>query len=89
MQAVQERGCQKSGRPVAFNISFLNAFGLHSVYEHACNFFANHLDNKLMISVYHDLHVTQCKIACQALGIVEKYVTAPLWRLIVKKEGCV
>ena len=71
-----------------FNVLFLNAASLYSIYEPACKFFENHLDdNKLMASVYHDLNVAQYKIACQALGLIDKYVTGPLWRVIVRKEG--
>ena len=39
-----------------------------------------------MSAVYHDLQVLHFKVACQALSFKDKYVTGPLWRIMVKEK---
>ena len=50
--------------------------------------FLNNLsfDNKLISAVYHDFQVLHFRVACQALGLIDKYVTGPLWRMMVKEK---
>ena len=44
------------------------------------------LDNKLMSSVLYNLEVLQYKVACQEIGLIDKVVTGPLWRMMVKEK---
>ena len=48
----------------------------------SCLFFYEKLydDNKLL--KYYDLHVKSFIFACKALGLINKFVTRPLWRLL-------
>ena len=39
-------------------------------------------DNKLLKAVYFDLQVLSHIAGCRALGLINKFVTAPLWRLL-------
>ena len=41
-------------------------------------------DNKLLSEVHHDLEVTSFLTACRALGMIDKFITGPLWRAISK-----
>ena len=107
---VQERGCEKSGRMVAFstfmkgshniinlplypflgnpfNILFLNGAGAFYLYNYLIGFLDNvSLDNKLMSAAFYDLHFLAYMVACQALGLIDKLVTGPLWRTMVKEK---
>ena len=70
-----------------FNILFLNGAGVFYLYPFLVDFLNNlSLDNKLMSAVYHDLQVLHFRVACQALGLIDKYVTGPLWRMMVKEK---
>ena len=70
-----------------FNIIFLNDAGVFYLYPFLVDFLNNlSLDNKLMSAVYHDLQVLHFRVACQALGLIDKYVTGPLWRMMVKEK---
>ena len=46
------------------------------------------LDNRLLVAVYWDLKVLAFRVGCRVLGLIEKLVTGPLWRITVK-EKCV
>ena len=39
-----------------------------------------------MSAVYHDLQVLYFRVACEALDLIDKYVTGPLWRMMVKEK---
>ena len=70
-----------------FNILLFNGAGVFYLYPFLVDFLNNlSLDNKLMSAVYHDLQVLHFRIACQALGLIDKYVTGPLWRMMVKEK---
>ena len=70
-----------------FNILFLNGARVFYLYPFLVDFLNNlALDNKLMSAVYHDLQVLHFRVACQALGLIDKYVTGPLWRMMVKEK---
>ena len=70
-----------------FNILFLNGAGVFYLYSFLIDFLNNlPLDNKLMPAVYHDLQVLHFRVACQALGLIDKYVAGPLWRMMVKEK---
>ena len=44
------------------------------------------LDNKLMSAEYHDLQVLHFRVACQALSLIDKYITGSLWRMMVEEK---
>ena len=70
-----------------FKIPFLNGAGVFYFYPFLVDFFKNlSLDIKLMSEVYHDLQISHFRVACQALGLIDKYVTQPLWRVMVKEK---
>ena len=70
-----------------FNILFLNGAGVFYLYNYLIEFLDNvSLDNKLMSAAFYDLHVLAYKVACQALGLIDKLVTGPLWRTMVKEK---
>ena len=39
-----------------------------------------------MSMVFHDLQVLPFQVACQALGLIDKLVSCPLWRMMVKEK---
>ena len=39
-----------------------------------------------MSAVYHDLQVLHFRVSCQALSLIDKYVTEPLWKMMVKEK---
>ena len=41
-------------------------------------------ENRLLSAVHHDLGEPAYIIGCRALGLVNKFLTGPLWRLLVK-----
>ena len=70
-----------------FNILFLNGAGVFNLFSYLEEFWNNvSLENKLMAAVFHDLQVLPFKVACQALGLMEKRVSGPLWRMMVKEK---
>ena len=69
-----------------FNILFLNGAGVFYLYSYLVEFLNVSLDNKLMSSVFYDLEVLQYKVACQALGLIDKLITGPLWRMMMKEK---
>ena len=70
-----------------FKIPFLNGAGVFYFYPFFVDFLKNSsLDIKLMSEEYHDLQVLHFRVACQALGLIDKYATQPLWRMMVKEK---
>ena len=63
-------------------IFFLNGVGVFYLYIYLIEF----LDNKLMSATFYDLHVLAYKVACQALGLIDKLVAGPLWRTMVEEK---
>ena len=39
-----------------------------------------------MSAVFHGLQVLHFRVACQALGLIDKFVTGPLWRMMDKEK---
>ena len=67
-----------------FNILFLNGSGVFYLYPFLVDFLNNlSLDNKHISAVYHGLQVLHFRVVCQALGLLNKYVTGLLWRVMV------
>ena len=104
-KSVQDRGCEKSGKPLQFrtflrakgivkvplapfkgnrfNIIFHNSAGLSFLSTELKEFFEEHKqDNLLFKAVHADLGVNQYLAAARALGLIDKLVTGPLWRVI-------
>ena len=70
-----------------FNILFLYRAGVFYLFSYLEEFLNNvSLENKLISAVFHDLQVLPFKVACKALGLIEKLVSGPLWRMMVKKK---
>ena len=68
-------------------IFFLNGVGVFYLYIYLIEFLDNVLlDNKLMSAAFYDLHVLAYKVACQALGLIDKLVAGPLWRTMVEEK---
>ena len=42
-------------------------------------------ENKLLKAVHHDLEVSSVLARCQALWLINKFITVPLWRVLCKK----
>ena len=69
-----------------FNILFVNAAGVYFLYDQLINFFRRiEHNNKLLDAVYCDLVVLSFKIGCRALGLIEKLITGPLWKIMVNE----
>lgn len=70
-----------------FNILFTNAghvyFLRHKIIE-LLNKTSN--SNGLLQSVLHDLETPFFISGCKALGLISKYITTPLWRVIENKD---
>ena len=63
-----------------FNILFYNGAGCYYVFDHLKEFFdVVKGENKLLSAVFHDLQVSYFKAGCRALGLIDKFVTGPLW----------
>ena len=71
-----------------FNILFLNEAGVFYLTNDLKEFFNDiKEDNMLIKAVYHDLQVPHYLAACRALGLIDRFVTKPLWTLLEKKEN--
>ena len=69
-----------------FNILFVNAAGVYFLYDQLINFFRRiEHNNKLLDAVYCDLEVLSFKIGCMALGLIEKLITGPLWKIMANE----
>ncbi|CAC5426314.1 unnamed protein product [Mytilus coruscus] len=77
-KAVQDRGCEKAGKPVQFR-DFLQTQG----QEFIIYFAEEHkTDNRLFTAVTADLRIVSFQAGSRALGIVSKMVTGPMWRFM-------
>ncbi|XP_033114519.1 uncharacterized protein LOC117114998 [Anneissia japonica] len=104
-KSVQERACEKSGKPVQFraflasergkkkvplapfkgnrfNIIFHNGAGVYALLEDLRIFFERvKNDNLLLGAVHADVGVSLFVCGARALGLIDKYVTGPLWKV--------
>nr|XP_054749592.1 uncharacterized protein LOC129255060 isoform X2 [Lytechinus pictus] len=108
-KSIQDRGYEKSGKPVhfraflkergktlvplapfkgnRFDILFHDGGGVYYLRHDLKDFFADHREDYLLIKALDsDLNVPQFLTGCRALGLVNKFVTAPLWRVLEGKE---
>ena len=67
-----------------FNVVFTNGARVFYLYQHIVNFLTKSLGtpNRLMKAVLDD---ASCKVyvaGCKALGLIDKHITGPLWRIL-------
>ena len=62
---------------------FYNGGIFYFLYNHLKHFFESVKDeNKLLKAVHSDLQIKSYLCGCRALGLINKFVTGPLWRLL-------
>ena len=44
-------------------------------------------ENRLLTAVHYDINVTSFIAGCRALGLIDKFLTGPLWRLLVQVKN--
>ena len=69
-----------------FNILFLNGADIFYSYEKLVDFFKKTNLDKLLSPVHYDLGVLGYCLECRALGLIEKLVTRPPWKIISKEK---
>ena len=67
-----------------FNVVFANGARVFYLHQHIVNFLTKSLGtpNRLMKAVLDD---ASCKVyvaGCKALGLIDKHITGPLWRIL-------
>lgn len=67
-----------------FNILFYDAGVLYYLKQAVCDFFETGIStgSQLLKSVEADSKVDEYWAACRALGLVNKFITGPFWRLL-------
>ena len=66
-----------------FNIIFYDAAGVYYLRDHIFEFLQTQdTTNRLLRSVEADLCVPELIAGCKALGLIDKLVTGPLWRIL-------
>ena len=66
-----------------FNILFVNAAEIYFLYDQLLDSFRRiERNNKLLDAVYWDIEILSFKIGCRALGLIEKLITEPLWKIM-------
>ena len=66
-----------------FNVLFYNGGILYYLHDHLKHFFdIVKDDNKLLKAVHSDLQIQSCVCGCRALGLINKFVTGSLRRLL-------
>ena len=65
-----------------FNILFSNAGHIFLLTEQFISFLTGRANNRLLKSVLHDLKTPEFMGGCKALGLLSKFITTTLWRLI-------
>ena len=86
-QYLRERGIDSmplaTFRGNRFNIIFHDAAGVYYLREHLAEFFESYgTDNPLLKAVAADLAEPTFIAGCKALGLLNKFVTGPLWRIL-------
>ena len=67
-----------------FNILFYDAEALYYIYDQVKAFFGDvwQTPNQLLRAVNEDIQVPEYAAGCKALGLVNKIITGPLWRVL-------
>ena len=85
---LESKGIKKnplvSFRGNRFNIVFYDAGALYYITEHVTSFFSEvwQTPNQLLKAVYSDIQVPEHVAGCHALGLINKIITGPLWRVL-------
>ena len=71
-----------------FNILFYDAGVLYYISDFIKSFFKDvwQTPNQLLRAVYSDIQVPEFLAGCRALGLVNKIVTGPLWRVLESSD---
>nr|XP_054765133.1 uncharacterized protein LOC129271907 [Lytechinus pictus] len=70
-----------------FNIVFFNAAHVYFLYSSMRDYLSQQRNlNGLLKAVKHDLSIPMHIAGCRALGLLDKLVTRPLWRVIEDKD---
>ena len=65
------------------NVLFYNGGIFYFLYNHLKHFFESVKDeNKLLKAVHSDLQIESYLRGCGALGLINRFVTGPLWRFL-------
>lgn len=67
-----------------FNVIFANGGRVYYLHEHIINFLTNvwGTPNRLLKSVLEDASNNVNVAGCKALGLINKHITGPLWRIL-------
>ena len=67
-----------------FNVIFANGGRVYYLHQHIVNFLSNvwGTPNKLLKSVLDDVSKDLHVAGCKALGLIDKHITGPLWRIL-------
>ena len=67
-----------------FNIVFYDAGALYYISEQVVRFFNEvwQTPNQLLKAVHSDIRVPELVAGCRALGLINKVITGPLWRVL-------
>jgi len=70
-----------------FNIVFHDGAGVYYLHKHLQSFFSSiyGTPNRLLQTVFDNIQVPQYLAGCKALGIINKYISGPLWRKLESK----
>ena len=67
-----------------FNVVFANGARVFYLHQHIVNFLTNSLGtpNRLLKAVLDDAYCKLYVAGCKALGLIDKHITGPLWRIL-------
>ena len=67
-----------------FNVVFANGARVFYLHRHVVNFLTNSLGtpNRLLKAVLDDASCKLYVAGCKALGLIDKHITGPLWRIL-------
>ena len=71
-----------------FNILFYDAGAVYYISDVVVSFFLDiwRTPNQLLRAVYSDMQVPEYLAGCRALGLINKVVTGPLWRVLESSD---
>ena len=73
-----------------FNIIFYDAAGIYFLHEKLKVFLESYsAKNQLLTAVLADLHEPVFRAGCKALGLINKFITGPLWRILESNKSIV
>ena len=72
-----------------FNVLFINGAAVYYHWHDISSFFHDGYcgqTNKLLQAISNGMEISDHKAMCRALGIIEKIITGPLWRLLEERK---